>query len=128
MREVPSDMICPIIKSIEITEVPDLNPTAYTPDNYDDSACTFGLTIGPNEGEGGELFYLTVCTPKWLVKGCEKDGFVWGRHHLIVAEYNLKVITAIITRFIERCTGESWQEVALKLSRITNWEFEDYRP
>jgi hypothetical protein len=86
-----------------------------------------GLTIGPHDGDGGELFYLIVCTPKWLATECEKDGFVWGRHHLIVPEYNLKAITAIIITFVERCSGESWQEVTSKLSRIASWEFEDYR-
>ena len=120
-------MIQAKIKSLEITEAPDLNPSAYAPDNGDDFACTFGLTIGPNDNDGGELFYLIVCTPQWLAKECYKDGFVWGRHHLIVAEYNLKAITAIITKFVERCSGESWQEVASKLSRIASWEFEDYR-
>jgi Immunity protein 8 len=120
-------MIRAKIKSIEITEAPDLNPTAYVPDDYVDFVCTFGLTIGPGDGEGGELFYVTVCTPKWLVKACEKDGFIWGRHHLIVPEYSLKAITAIITKSVERCSGESWQEVASKLSRTASWEFEDYR-
>jgi Immunity protein 8 len=119
-------MIRAKIKALEITEAPDLNPSAYAPNNRGDFACTFGLTIGPNDGDGGELFYLTVCTPTWLAKECEKDGFVWGRHRLIVPEYNLKAITAIITKFVERCSGESWQEAASKLSRIASWEFEDY--
>jgi len=53
------------------------------------------LTIGPSDGDGGEISCLTVCTAKWLMKACEKDGFVWGRHHLIVPEYNLETITAL---------------------------------
>src|SRR5260370_33082657 len=105
-------MIKPKTTSIEITDVPDLDPAKYVPQGPEDFRCTFGLTIEPANGAGGEQFYLTVCSPKWLAKAAEKDGFVWGRHHLIVPEYNLKTITGIITKFVERCSGESWQEVA----------------
>lgn len=121
-------MIQAKIKSIEITEVPDLDPAKFTVEDPEDFCCTFGLTIGPANSEGGELFYLTVCSPKALAKAAEKDGFLWGRHHLIVPEYNLKAITGIITKFVERCSGDSWTEVATKLNRIASWEFEDYKP
>ena len=50
-----------------------------------------------------------------------------GRHLLIVPEYNFKVISEIITKFVERCSTESWPEVAMKLSQIGAWEFEDYQ-
>lgn len=115
------------IKSIEITDVPDLSPRSYLPDNLADFSCTVGLTIGPSDADGGELYYLTVCSPKWLARACEKDGFLWGRHHLIVPEYNINAITQVITRFVERCVGESWKEVAAKLNRLASWEFEDYQ-
>ena len=116
------------IKSIEITEAGDLNPASYTPDDFEDFRCTFGLTVGPADSAGSELFYLTVCTPRWLARASEKDGFVWGQHHLIVPEYNLKRITEIVTNFVERCSGDSWAEVGTKLARIASWEYEDYRP
>lgn len=64
--------------------------------------------------------------PELRGRACENDGFVCGCHHLIVAEYKLTAITAVITKFVERCSGESWAEVASKLSRIAAWEFEDY--
>ena len=117
-------MIRAIIKSIEITEVADLDPVKFTPEDPEYFGCTVGLTIGPSDSDGGELFYLTVCSPRWIAKACEKDGFLWGRHHLIVPEYNLKAITEIITKFVERCQGDSWKEVAAKLNRIASWEFE----
>jgi hypothetical protein len=120
-------MIRSKIKSIEITEVPDLNPDSFVPGDFENFGCTFGLTVGPDDSDGGELFYLTVCTPRWLERACEKDGFVWGCHHLIVREYNLKTITEIIMKFVDSCSGDSWTDVAGKLSRIANWEFEGYR-
>lgn len=96
------------------------------PDNYEDFQCTFGLSIGPSDMDGAELFYLTVCTPKRLAKIADRDGFVWGRHHLIVPHYDLKAITQAITKFVEGCSGEAWADVALKVSRFAGWEFEDY--
>jgi hypothetical protein len=31
-------------------------------------------------------------------------------------------------RLVERCSGATWQEIAVKVSRIGYWEFEDYQP
>jgi hypothetical protein len=119
-------MIRAKIKYIEITESPDLNPVNYIPDDFEDFGCTLCLKIGPANADGEELFYLTVCTARWLARACESDGFLWGRNHLIVPEYNLKAITEIVTKFVENCSGDSWSEVTAKLSRIAAWEFEDF--
>ena len=51
---------------------------------------------------------------------------VIGRHHLIVREYNYQKIADSIQDFLRECTGESWIEVAEKVSRLGKWEFEDY--
>jgi hypothetical protein len=120
-------MIQANIKSIEITDAPALDPAKFLPEDPEAFHCVFGLTIGPANGDGGEQFYLTICSPKWLAKAADKDGFVWGRHHLIVPEYNLKNITEIITKFVERCSGETWKEVAARVGRLAAWEFEDYQ-
>jgi hypothetical protein len=106
------------IKSIEIMDAPELDPAKYIPDDPSDFGCTFGLKIGPADDKGEELFYLTACTPHWLAKECERDGFVWGRHHLVVPQYNLDAIVKTITEFVEECFGDSWSEVAVKLSRL----------
>ncbi len=115
------------IKSIEVTEVPDLNPTQFQPDDAEDFICTFGLTIGPTDAEGGELFYVTVCTPKRLEQLCKRDGFVWGRHHLIVPYFDLEKIRGIFVKFVHNCDGAKWDEIGPKLARLGAWEFEDYR-
>ena len=118
-------MIRAKLKSFEISNEPDLDPAGFVPDDFEDFCCNFVLKTGPASEKGEELFYLTVCSPKWLASEVQKDGFVWGRHHLIVPEYNLKAITAVLTKFVERCSGDSWHEVVEKLSRIALWEFED---
>ena len=114
------------IKAVEITEVADLDPAKFKPDDPENFSCTFGLTIGPTDGEGGEQFYITVCTPERLADECRENGFVWGRHRLIVPYFDLEKIYAIITKFVNNCSGTSWHEIATKLARLGAWEFEDY--
>jgi len=118
--------VVPQIKSIEIAEVPNLDPAGFRPPDPEDFRCTFGLLIGPGNQPGEEIFYLTVCSPSWLRKKLNETLFLWSRHHLIVPRYNLEAITAVISEFVENCSGEAWDDVARKLSRIARWEFEDY--
>lgn len=82
--------------------------------------------VGPRGGEGEESFDVNVCTPAWLEKEIAKEGFVVGRHYLIVSTYNPAFIEKLIRKFVERWSGESWSEVAQKVARIGYWEFEDY--
>ena len=83
--------------------------------------------VGPSSEEGEESFDIGVCTPKWIEAECESRGFVVGRHHLVVRHFDPHHITKVITQIIERCEGETWTEVAEKVSRIGYWDFEDYR-
>lgn len=84
-------------------------------------------TVGPLGQEGEESFDVSVCTPAWLARMCEKDGFVLCRHRLVLNSYSPAKIRSVLTKFIERCSGETWQEVAKKVARIGLWELEDYR-
>jgi hypothetical protein len=83
--------------------------------------------IGPAEREGEESFDMVVCTPEWLKQNHVATEIVLGRHHVIVFGYDYESLASYIASFAERCTGESWQDVAQQLSRLGKWEFEDYR-
>ena len=84
--------------------------------------------VGPREGKGEESFDINVCTPKWLEEQVAREGFVLGSHRLFVEAYDPALIRGIITRLIERYSGDSWQDVAVKISRVGQWEFEEYKP
>jgi hypothetical protein len=84
--------------------------------------------VGPRGGEGEESFDMNVCTPQWLEEQVEREGFVFGTHRLFVKAYDTAQIKKLITKFIERYSGDSWREVAEKISRVARWEFEDYKP
>jgi hypothetical protein len=76
------------------------------------------LSVGPSFSEGEESFDVTVCSPLWLQDECGRDGFVLGRHHLVVLAYNFEFIRRTLVRLVERYSGATWQDVAAKVSRI----------
>jgi hypothetical protein len=110
----------------------------HSPDVFDlesfspvDPACFSFLLqamFGPEDGDGEESFDVLVCTPAWLSGEVEREGFVAGRHHLIVREFNLEQIRSFLVGYAGTCVGRTWREVAEKLSRLGKWEFEDYKP
>ena len=119
-------MILAKVKSIHSLDVPDLGK--YAPEVPGSFGVHVRLLVGPGGSPGEESFDLTVCSPSWLSARCEKDGFVVGRHYFVVTDFNWTHIEKAITKLVERCSGDSWREVAQKVGRIGSWEFEDYNP
>jgi len=68
---------------------------------------------------------LLVCTPEWLVKNV--GGHVWGRHILVIREFEYERLISIVEEQIDRCSGRHWHETAEKLATFFDWEFEDYQ-
>lgn len=119
------DMVAAQVKALMTVEHEPLESlTLKDPECFD---VVVRAMVGPLGQEGEESFDVRVCTPESLAQICEKDGFVFGRHRLVVNSYSPAKIRSVLTKFIERCSGDSWQEVAEKVSRIGLWEFEDYR-
>ncbi len=100
----------------------------YIPEDPEYFCIAVRAMVGPENGEGEESFDIDVCTPKWLEEACKRDGFVVGRHYLIVARYDVAQLKRVITDLVESCEGNSWQEAAERVGRVGHWEFEDYRP
>jgi hypothetical protein len=109
------------------THSPDiLDLPTYKPENPDSFGFLLQLFIGPEDGDGYESFDVMICTPQWLSEQHGKEDIVIGRHHMIVFEYNYQRIIQRIDRYIQSCTGETWQEVAQKVGWLGQWEFENY--
>ena len=101
---------------------------AYVPPDPTNFAFLLQVLAGPQGASGDESFNLEVCTPGWIARRLRTENVMIGRHHLIVADYDWDRIAAFITKWVAKCEGDTWQEVALKLGRLGHWEFEDYRP
>jgi len=105
---------------------PDVNFETYAPTS-DDWGFLLQLMVGPEEGKGFESFDILVCSAKWFVREVEKTGLLNARHYLVASDY--KKVRPYIQNYVNNyCHGETWGEVAEKLSRLGQWEFEDYQP
>jgi len=98
----------------------------YRPENPEKFSFLLQAMVGPEGKDGEESFDIEVCTPRWLEETYGVEDVVIGRHHLIIREYNYERLIQAIKDFLKQCTGENWNEVAEKVSRLGMWEFEDY--
>jgi hypothetical protein len=91
----------------------------------------FGILVqviaGPAGEQGEESFDVMVCTPSWLSDQIGPMDVTVGRHYLMVKQYNFARLLQFVSNFAAECTGTTWDEAALRLSRLGKWEFEDYR-
>lgn len=115
----------PIIKAIwSIND--DLE--TYIPELSHCFAIEVEIDIGVEGFEGCDIYHLMVCNPEYLQRACDSQGIsMWGRHMLIVLEYDYNQIKNKIEEYVDTCQGETPTEVSQKLSRMFKWEFEDYK-
>ena len=99
----------------------------YQPDPADDFGFLLQALVGPEGGVGEESFDFVVCTPKWLERRRKKSDVIFGRHHLIMFEYDYDRLLRTIEHLCDSAEGNSWDEIATKLARFGKWEFEDYK-
>ena len=112
------------LKSFQSPDIYDLEK--YYPEIEDNFCFYLEISVGIKNAEGAEQFGITVCTPKWLLENKKDNEIIFGRHYLIVFEYNYQKIYGKIKSYIDKLDENSWEELALKVSRIGYWEFEDY--
>lgn len=97
----------------------------YQPENEKLFCVNILLCIGIDDAsEAADYFDLTVCSLEWLKLYESKPNIL--RHTMIIDRYNFKKIKSYINLCIDKCEGESWEEIGLKLSRYFSWEYEDY--
>jgi hypothetical protein len=116
----------PVLKRLHSPDIPDLD--SFTPEDPTCFAFLLQAMFGPEHAGGEESFDIVVCTPLWLAQEVDRKRVIEGRHHLIVSGYDLARIRGFLADYAKGCAGNTWQEVANKLSRLGKWEFEDYRP
>jgi len=103
------------------------DPEEFHPPSPDDFSYTLTLEIGIRNGrhKGADNFYVEVCTPKWIDRQL-KDSFAeLGVNLLIVPSHDFARVREFLSSAIEALEADSWEELALKISRIARWEFMD---
>ncbi|HTI09927.1 MAG TPA: immunity 8 family protein [Puia sp.] len=113
------------VRSITSTEIIDLD--TYRPIDLKSFSFLLTVSVGAKGTIGQDLFNIEVCTPQWLMDNHNQAEFVLGRRKLIVFEFDMQRILGKINSVFNGCYGKDWNEIAIKLSRIGYWEFEDYK-
>ena len=119
-------MIQAELKSLYSTDIPD-DIHKYSPDDPDRFGIMIGAFIGPLGGGSEELFYFFVCTPTWLETVIHDDMHIFGKSYLFITTYSYNVIWNAINKLCTSTSGNTWEDVGIKLSRYGDWEFENYR-
>ena len=100
------------------------NLTSYQPEG------PFGVLIqmmvGPEGTLGEEAFDTIVCSPDWLAAHTVLPDLV-GDHRIVMNIYDYQKLFRQIQEFCQLQEGNTWQEIALKISKIGKWEFADYK-
>lgn len=113
------------VKNIFSPDVLDF--ATYYPE--DDECFNFLLSVivGIKGTKSEESFNIEVCTPKWLIANYNKDDIILGKNKMIVFGYNKEKIFKKAKSLFDGRSGNTWEEIAIKLSRIGQWEFEEYQ-
>jgi len=83
--------------------------------------------IGPDDEDGDDSFSFEVCSPKWMAEHCQESGAQWGNGFLILPTAKLDTIFAMVEEVVEVSEGKDWQEIAHKIGKYADWEFEGYK-
>ncbi|WP_204044788.1 Imm8 family immunity protein [Acrocarpospora phusangensis] len=83
------------------------------------------IYAGPHNEPGEERFQLTVCTPSALAEQLRRHPFLIGRHWLFVPELRPAEVTRWLNDRIGVMEARTWTELAAKIGRIGQSEFED---
>ena len=114
------------IKALHSPDVYDL--VNYSPEKEDNFCFLLQVLAGLKDEEGEESFDIVVCTPKWLMENHNRKDVVFGRHRIIVFEYDYQRLLTSLKTYIESFNESNWIELGEKIGRIGKWEFEDYCP
>jgi len=63
-----------------------------------------------------------------LIENNKVSDVLLGLHKIIVFQYDYPRLRGFIEKYLMRCSGVNWEEVARKVSLLGHWEFEGYRP
>lgn len=107
---------------------PDIfNLESYHPEDPRKFVFLLQIMVGPEGVKGEESFDVEVCSPMWLEENVSLDSVEVGRKLINMKRYSYVTLLAAIRDFLSECSGENWSEIAQKVSRLGNWEFDGYR-
>lgn len=104
----------------------DVDERSWIPPEPDCFGYHIQIGIGPADEEGEEFFYAEVCTPKWLRQ--KYGDAVLGWSSIVVFDYHWNEVEKAARLWVSRWSATTWRELALWLTRLGSWEFDEYPP
>ncbi|NID17489.1 hypothetical protein HBF32_18600 [Luteibacter yeojuensis] len=86
--------------------------------------------IGSQGSDSADLFQFCICTPAWLISERLCGNLAnasFGRNLILVFSYDFNEIVELVGSYAQSCEGDTWDEIATKLARVGEWEFDDYK-
>lgn len=96
------------------------------PIDPENCAVAIEVGIGVRGQEGADIFSFTAVTPNYLI-GDAEGGIRWGRGYLILPYFAWTDVERAISKLLERCKGDTWQEISTQLNKEMHWEFDNYQ-
>jgi hypothetical protein len=115
------------LRGLYSPDIPETDLESFRPEDGDNFALLVTAFVGPSDAPGEEMFDFVVCTPRWLAEHPPEKGFWFLRNHLLLTRWDYEVLERAVRDLCAHAVGDTWEEVAMKLSRYGHWEFEDYR-
>jgi hypothetical protein len=115
----------PIIVDCDSSDVGDF--FSYQPSDPDCFGFPLNLTIGIEGQEGADNFQLMVATPKYIQQTHPNQSAILLRHYLLVFRYDFNEILDVVNNYVRSIDEPTWEQVAEKIGRMAQWEFEDYK-
>ncbi len=118
----PLTMVRPEIHSFQGPRGED--PAEIVPVAPADFGVELTMLIGPEGDRGEESFSFIVCTPSWFATRVVPGHPLPARHYLFVTGWDWPIIETRMRDLVALAEGETWREVAWKVSRVARWEFD----
>ena len=115
------------IKSLMIIDDLFTLPHKYMPQNRNDFDIGFSLEIGPENKDGSNIFDIRIsndCAQSETILVI--DNIVFKKGCIQMNHYDYYQALEAIRKYIDTIDFSSWEEIALELSKVFDWEFENY--
>jgi len=107
---------------------PDAEIRNYVPEDPERFCLFVQAFIGSSGSSGMESFDFSVCSPLWLADFVRENGPIFGFHHIIMESFDEAQLRNKVSAYCQACSGNSWDEIAMKLNLMGRWEFYEYKP
>lgn len=99
----------------------------YYPEDEDFFELELTLVVGVKGQDGGDIFYLNVCSPRWMSLLYKNQEKLPRQGYLVIEKYDIFNIKKAINEKLATISGSNWLEIAKKINLFAIWEFDNYK-